>query len=153
MGKKTKKLTQPLTILERSNVKQILSPLEEQVLFGKPDPFIYDFDGRSIYVSRYMAKELLNCILLKIELIKTAQEKDLDLAKVPFKYREALDDPKIVLSLTPLLRNRLCKLEFYSLYKIMKKGRTYFERELNFSKKYMRLLDELFAKYKCGDLF
>lgn len=153
MEKKSKKPTAPITILERSKVKQILSPLEERVLFGKPDPFIYDFDGRSIYVSRYMAQELLNCIQRKIELIKSAQEKDHDLANVPFKYREAMDDPKIILSLTPLLRNRLCKLEFYSLYKIMKKGRKYFEVELNFSKKYMRLLDELFAAHKCGELF
>ncbi len=153
MEKKTTKRKPKLTIIESTNVKQILSPLEERVLFGKPNPFIYDFEGRSIYVSRYMAKELLGCIRRKIELIKHAQEKDLDLAKVPFKYREALDNPKIVLSLTPLLRNRLCKLELYSLYKIMKKGRKYFEEELNFSKKYMATLDGLFAYYKCGDLF
>lgn len=153
MEKKTTKRKPKVTIFERSSVKQIISPLEERVLFGKPDPFIYDFDGKTIYVSRHMAKELLGGIQRKLELIKIAQEKDIDLAKVPFKHREALDDPKIILSLTPLLRNRLCKLEFYSLYKIMKKGRAYFEGELNFNKKYMQLLDELFAKYKCGDLF
>ncbi len=138
---------------EKSSLKSLLSPLEEAVLYGNSNPFVYKLGDTGVYISRYTAAELLHCISRKIELVKAARKKD-ELAKnIPLKHRETFDDPKIVLSLHPLLRNRLCKLECYSLYAIMLKGRTYFMKEQNFSKKNMQILDGLFAKYKCGDLF
>lgn len=142
-----------LTLKDKSMLKHVLSPIEAAVMNGKSDPFFYKLEGMEIYLSRYTSSELLKTVKRKVELVVAAHRKDQLSINIPLKLRETFDDPKIILSLHPLLRNRLCKLECYSLFSIMQKGRNYFIEEQNFSKQNMKVLDSLFSKYKCGDLF
>lgn len=131
----------------------VLSPLEQTALNKKWQPFTYKIRGHSIYISAFDCKQLLIATTKKLQLLTAAVTKTRLAEGIPLKHREAFDDPRIVLSLHPLLRNRLCKLECYSLFTIMQRGRSYFEDEQNFSKQNMKTLDAIFLKYKCGDLF
>lgn len=141
------------SLQEKGILKHILSPLEQAVMRGKSDPFTYNVEGIDVYISRYTAIQFLLTLKRKIELINAAFEKDYLSKDIPVKFRETFDDPKIVLSLHPLLRKRLCKLECYSLFIIMQRGRKYFIEKQKFSKQSIKTLDTLFAKYKCGNLF
>lgn len=131
----------------------VLSPLEQMALNKKWQPFTLKIKGFPIYISTFDCKQLLITTTKKLQLLTAAVTKTRLAEGIPLKHREAFDDPRIVLSLHPLLRNRLCKLECYSLFSIMQRGRNYFAEEQNFSKQNMKTLEALFTKYKCGDLF
>lgn len=131
----------------------VLSPLEQMALNKKWQPFIYKIKEHEIYISGFDCKQLLITTTKKLQLLTAAVTKNRLAEGIPLKQREAFDDPKMVLSLHPLLRNRLCKLECYNLFTIMQRGRSYFVEEQNFSKQNMKTLDALFAKYNCGHLF
>ncbi len=153
MEKKSSQRKPTLSLKEKGILKHVLSPLEQAVMRSKSNPFIYNVEGIDVYISRYSSKQLLLTVQQKLELIFAAHEKDQLSPGIPIKLRETFDDPQIVLSLHPLLRKRLCKLECYSLFTIMQRGRKYFTEDQNFRKQNMKTLDDLFSKYKCGDLF
>jgi integrase len=73
--------------------------------------------------------------------------------KMRLAMKVKFDDPAVVLFLHPQLRNRLCRLELYSLFVIMQKGRNYFLKDQKFSKGAMKTLNALFAKYNQSSLF
>lgn len=141
------------TAAAKSLLTPVLSPIEQMALNKKWQPFVYKIKDHEIYISGFDCKQLLISTTKKLQLLTSAVTKTRLAEGIPLKHREAFDDPKIVLSLHPLLRNRLCKLECYSLFTIMHRGRSYFVEEQNFSKQSMKTLDALFAKYKCGKLF
>lgn len=131
----------------------ILSPLEYKALNKKWQPFTYKIAELSIYISATHCKHLLIATLHKLQRLNAAVTKDKLSQGIPVKLRETFDDPRIVLSLHPSLRNKLCKLECYNLFSIMNKGRDFFETEQKFSKQNMKTLNALFVKYKCDSLF
>lgn len=131
----------------------VLSPLEKTALHQKWQPFTYKISDLNIYISGLHCRHLLISTLNKLQHLNAAVTKDRLSQGVPIKYRETFDDPKIVLSLPALLRNKLCKLECYNLFSIMQKGREFFENEQKFSRQNLKILEALFAKYKCSNLF
>ena len=90
--------------------------------------------------------------MLKIQLVTDLAEKERLTLHIPYKLRETLDDPAIVLSLNPVLRNRLCRIEMYTLFKISQKGRAYLKQK-KFTDSELQKIDAVFAKYKCSHLF
>jgi hypothetical protein len=138
---------------KQRNLRPLLSPLEQAILYGNGNPFLYTIGGQKIYISRWLALEFMKCAQRKMQLLEAAKEKDKQAINIPFKLRETFDDPRIILSLHPTLRNRLCRLECYSLFSIMLHGRKYFEDDQKFSKAAIKAISELFENYKCGALF
>lgn len=149
LEKEAAKLTTPLV---RSYLKHVLSPLENAVILHKFQPFRYRFGSIFIYVSNRACNQIIFGILPKIRLINHLIEKDKKSKGIPFKLRETFDNPSIILSLHPILRNKLCRLELYSMFAIMQKGKAYLTAK-KFSEANLQTLDALFAKYKCSHLF
>lgn len=131
----------------------ILSPIELAALNRKWQPFTYNLAGLKIYISGLHCKQLLVSTMNKLQRLNVAVAKDKFSQGIPVKLRETFDDPKVVLSLNPVLRNKLCKLECYSLFTIMQKGKSFFEIEQKFSVQHVKTIEGLFAKYKLGKLF
>ncbi|PBQ33893.1 hypothetical protein CNR22_19590 [Sphingobacteriaceae bacterium] len=130
----------------------ILSPLELTALNKKWQPFTYKIADLKIYISALHCKHLLISTLHKLQRLNAAVTKDKLSQGIPIKLRETFDDPKIVLSLIPPLRNKLCKLECYTLFSIMQKGKAFFEQH-KFSAANIAALENLFMKYSCSKLF
>lgn len=130
----------------------ILSPLELTALNKKWQPFTYKIANLKIYISALHCKHLLVSTLHKLQRLNAAVTKDKLSKGIPISMRETFDDPKIVLSLNPKLRNRLCKLECYTLFTIMQKGKIFFEQQ-KFSKAHVNAIEDLFLKYKLAKLF
>lgn len=133
-------------------LKHLLSPLEQAAMRHKYQPFVYNLNGARIYISARVCRQLLHVASQRAELIHRAVVEQHAAKNVPLKLREVFDDPRIILSLHPSIRNRLCKLECYTLLTIMQRGRAYFI-EQHFGKRAMQTLDHLFEKYKCNRLF
>ncbi len=131
----------------------ILSPMENAVLRHVGKPFTFTFEGASVYISGRNCKKLLHTITYKAGLFNAMLAQERDRKDIPYKLREVLDDPAVILSLHPILRNRLSRLECYTMFALVSKGRDYFIKEKNFGKPAMKTLDELFAKHKAGHLF
>lgn len=146
-----------LKVLRTKGSKQILahilSPLEQTALRHHYQPFTYNFNGQRIYISRRMCRHLVNITTQKAEVLLCAVAEHKATINIPLKLREVFDDPRVVFSLKPRLRNTLCRLECYTLLSIMQKGRSYFADEQAFSRNAMKTLDALFEKYNCTNLF
>jgi hypothetical protein len=134
-------------------LKPILSPLEEKALQNLYKPFTFRVNGLTIYISDRACKRLLKSTETKVLLLNDLVYKEKICKDIPLKHREAFEDPKIILSLPPRLRNELCRLECYCLLTVMVRGRKYFSEEQKFSSNAMKILDGLFARYQCGSLF
>lgn len=137
----------------KETLKHFLSPLEQAALRHAYRPFTYTINGSRVYISRSMCKHLLHLSTQKAELVYHAIQTQKDAEGIPTKLREVFDDLHIVFSLPPKLRNHLCRLECYTLFAIMQKGRSYFANEQGFSRNAMKTLDALFEKYNCKKLF
>lgn len=141
------------TAQSRKILKHVLSPLEEAAFKNAYQPFTYTLEkGISVYVTHYTCKHILNKTREKLDLLLNCTNKMVYFKDIPSKYWETFDDPRIVLSLPPVLRNRLCKLECYTLLTIVRRGRKYF-LEQGFSPATLKTLDKVFAKYKSEKLF
>ena len=127
----------------------ILSPIEMALVNHQCQPFMYSGTSTPVYISEAFSKQLLSIMLFKFDLLTAQAEKDKLSKHIPLHQRELFDDPRQVLSLYPNLRNRLCALECYSLYTIMRKGRAYFAHEQKFSVYAMQTLDSVFEKHGC----
>lgn len=147
-----KDITSLKTRAARVLLTPILSPLELTALNKKWQPFTYKISDLNIYISALHCKHLLISTLHKLQRLNAAITKDKLSQGIPINLRETFDDPKIVLSLNPALRNRLCKLECYTLFTIMQKGKAFFN-EQKFSKSQMEAIEEIFMKYKLAKLF
>lgn len=136
----------------RKILKHVLSPLEEAAFKNGFQPFTYTVEkGVSIYVSHFSCRQLLSKTKEKLDLMLNCTDKMHYFKDIPVKYRDAFDDPRIVLSLPPILRNRLCRLDCYTLVSILKLGRNYFIENLRAGE--IKHIDALFKKYKCSNLF
>jgi hypothetical protein len=157
---KTKDITQDLSaallrIDKRSLqfLKQILSPLELSALRHNYKPFNYKFEGRFIYISGSACKQLMEITKHQVSFFTNQIEKDKHSRKIPHKLREVFEHPGEILSLPAFVRNRLCDLECYSMLRVMILGRQYFLERKEFGPKSIQVIDGLFEKYGCGDLF
>lgn len=138
----------------RKILQHVLSPLETAAFQHIYKPFNYEIEkGKTIYITHYTCKQLLLNTQHKLDLLLNSTTKSIYFNRVPVKHRKAFDDVKIILSLYPILRNKLCRLGCYTLLCIMKRGRKYFEKEQGFGNGEMKTLDGLFAKYNCSHLF
>lgn len=138
----------------RKILQHVLSPLEAVAFKNAYKPFDYELEkGSNIYITQHTCKQLLHSTSHKLDLLLNSSTKSIYFNRVPVKHRVAFDDVKIILSLYPILRNKLCQLGCYSLFCIMKRGRKYFAEEQGFGKGEMQTIDSLFAKYKCSHLF
>lgn len=138
---------------ERRLMQHILSPLELAAMRHHYQPFSYKIEGRFVYFSEPVCKSLAEGTKERISLVRNRLNVETKSAGVPRKLREVFEDPREILSLTPSLRNRLCKLDCFSMLKIMLLGRAYFKDKKEFGPKSMKVMDDLFAKYKCQHLF
>lgn len=134
-------------------IKHCLSPLELSALRHNFQPFTYKIIGSSLYISRHTCKQLLVNVKNNLSFLTNQLQKERVCKDVPAKHREAFEDPREILSLAPYLRNRLCKLDCYSMLRIMLLGREYFVNRKEFGPKSIKLIDGLFAKYQCSHLF
>lgn len=136
----------------RKILKHVLSPLEEAAFKNGFQPFTYNVEkGVSIYVTHFTCRQLLSKTKEKLDLMLNCTDKMHYFKDIPVKYRDDFDDPRIILSLHPTLRNRLCRLECYTLISILKHGRKYFAENLRAGE--VKHIDALFKKYKCNNLF
>lgn len=131
----------------------LLSPLEQAAMRHKFNPFNYKLGSVRVYISASMCKQLANITMQKANMLGWGIKKDKMAKGIPFKLREVVDDPRIIMSLHPRLRNQLCRLECYTLLSIKEKGRSYFADEEKFSPRAMQTLDALFEKHNCQGLF
>ncbi len=151
------RLKQNLAVLitkrSKAILKHILSPLEQTAMRRNYEPFTFNLDGVRVYISSNTCKHLVTITTQKAELLLHAIQTEKLAKGIPHKLREVFSDPRIILSLPPRLRNRLCRVQCYTLFAIMQKGRAFFIEEQKFGKKAMETLDGLFAKYNCSQLF
>lgn len=141
--------TQPVL----KTLQHLLSPLEQAALRHHYRPFTYYVNGAGVYISGALCQRLAKLVTQKQELLSHAIQKESLSKNIPYSLRETFDDPRIILSLAPRLRNKLCRLECYTLFAILQKGRGYFANQQQFSAGAMQVLDGLFAHYKCARLF
>ena len=138
---------------EQDFLKQILSPLQISALRHNYRPFNYKFQGHFIYISAPACKQLMEFTKEQLRFFTSQVEKDKHYRKIPRRYREVFEDPSEILSLPTYTRKQLCKLQCYSILKIMVLGRQYFLDRKEFGKKSLQTLDKLFKKHNCGHLF
>lgn len=137
----------------RRLLNYILSPLEDAALRQPPDTFIYRINRRKIYISVRARQQIISGIVNKLSLLHYIIKDDHLKAGIPSNLREVFDDPAEILYLHYAIRNRLCRLDCFTLFSILEKGRDYFIKEQNFGKGAMKTLDVVFEKYGCGHLF
>lgn len=133
-------------------LRHVLSPVEQAALRHSFQPFRYTLNGAKIYISAANSRQLLHGIMLKIEQLTFIVTKEQSSRQIPLRLREVFDDPAVVLSITPIVRNRLCRLECYTLFSIMQRGKTYFI-EKGLGKQAMQTLEALFSKHEVSHLF
>src|SRR4051812_9762092 len=102
----------------KKTIKPVLSPLEKAVFNHAGQPFNFSYNGISIYISLHACKQLLVAVIDKLRLLNLLLKNDKARIHIAFKVREVVDDPREILALNPLLRNRLCALECYTLFAI-----------------------------------
>lgn len=145
-----------LTFLKNIETKKllahILSPLEVHAFKHNYQPFNYKLDGVSTYIPGYLCKQLITITRAKTEWLIEATEMHRASKDIPLKLRETFYDPTIIFSLNPSIRNRLCRLDCYTMFSIMHRGRNYFIQE-KFGKKAMQTLDEMFEEHGMGRVF
>lgn len=134
-------------------IKHCFSPLELAALRHNFQPFTYKIIRSPLYISRHACKQLLVNVKNNLSFLTNQLQKERVCKDVPAKYREAFEDPREILSLAPYLRNRLCKLDCYSMLRIIMLGREYFVNRKEFGPKSIKTIETLFAKHKCSHLF
>lgn len=140
------------TAQSRKILKHVLSPLEQVAFKNGFQPFTYTVEKDvSIYVSHFTCRQLLSKTKEKLDLMLNCSDKMHYFKDIPVKHRDVFDDPRIILSLPPVLRNRLCRLDCYTLISILKHGRKYFIENLRVGE--VKHIDALFKKYNCSTLF
>lgn len=138
---------------ERQLVKHVLSPLELSALRHNYQPFNYRCEGSFIYISGQACKQLLTKAKTQLSFFTNRLQIERESKNIPRRLREVFEDPREILSLPTYTRNHLCRLECYTMLRIMILGRNYFLDRKEFGKKSMQTVDNLFAKYNCGHLF
>lgn len=134
-------------------LRHVISPLERAALKNSFRPFIYQLTDVKLFISAAKCRRLLESIDEKSSLLDVIINENRRKAIVPLRLRKIFDDAAVIMSLKPVLRNKLCLLECYTLFAIMEKGREYFVNQKDFSPADLKVLDSLFAMRKCSRLF
>ena len=138
---------------ERQYLKYILSPLELAALRHKYKPFNYKIEGVFIYISGFACRQLLEFTKTQVTFFSNRMERENKSKDIPRKLREVFEDPAEILSLPSYTRNHLCRLQCYSMFKIMILGKQYFLDRKEFGKKSLKTIEGLFAKHNVTKLF
>jgi len=138
---------------DRQYLKHILSPLEFAALRNSYKPFNYKIEDVFVYISGFACRQLLDFTKTQVTFFTNQMERENKSKDIPPKLREPFEDPAEILSLPPYTRNHLCRLECYSMFKIMILGRQYFLDHKAFGKKSIQIIDGLFEKHGCSKLF
>jgi hypothetical protein len=138
---------------DRQYLKHILSPLELAALRHSYKPFNYKIESVFVYISGFACRQLLDFTKTQVTFFTNRMERENKSKDIPRKLREVFEDPAEILSLPAYTRNHLCRLQCYSMFKIMILGRQYFLERKEFGKKSLQTIDDLFAKHGCGKLF
>jgi hypothetical protein len=150
---KNKSFYSPISQKERGLIKHLLSPLELSALRHNYQPFNYKCEGNFIYISVPACKQLLTRAKTQLSFFTNRLQIERESQRVPRRLREVFEDPAEILSLPAYTRNHLCRLECYTMLRIMILGRKYFLERKEFGKKSMQIMDDLFKRYKCSHLF
>lgn len=138
---------------DRQYLKHIISPLELAALRHSYQPFNYKIEGVFIYISGFACRKLMEFTKTQLTFFTNRMDRENKSKDIPRKLREVFEDPSEIMSLPAYTRNHLCRLECYSMFKIMVLGKQYFLDRKEFGPKSMKVIDGLFAKYKCQHLF
>jgi hypothetical protein len=75
--------------------------VEAAALRHNYQPFKFNMNGVSVYISGAACKRIVGLTTQKVEMLHWAITKDKLAKGIRFKLREVFDDPRIVLSLNP----------------------------------------------------
>ncbi|MGZ4061407.1 MAG: hypothetical protein ACXVP0_00480 [Bacteroidia bacterium] len=134
-------------------LRHVLSPIEKAALRRGFQPFRYNLNGVKVYINGYNSRRLLYRIKDKLDQLNFIVNKERNSANIPLHLREVFDDPSEILGLPTHVRNRLCTIECYSMYAVIKLGRDFFKNWPGFDKRSLAALDALFAKHNSENLF
>lgn len=151
--RKDKSFYSQISQQERYLIKHVLSPLELSALRHNYQSFNYRCQGSFIYISGPACKQLLARAKSQLSFFTNRLQIENESKSVPRRLREIFEDPAEVLSLPAYVRNNLCRLECYTMFRIMILGRKYFSDRKDFGKKSLETIDNLFLKHKCNNLF
>lgn len=144
---------QELSKRDKVHLKYILSPLELAALRHNFLPFNFRFEGKFIYFSSPACKQLMDFTRSKIGFVINRIERERKSVGIPLKLRNTFEDPAEILGLPDYTRKHLCRIECYTMFGIMVLGREYFLNRKEFGKQSIKVIDDLFIKYRCGHLF
>lgn len=145
-----------LTLLDADTeqlLKHLVSPIETAAMKHHYQPFIYDLNGVKVVVPDIACKFFIQLYYEKANLLAAIISENRRKVKVPIKLRKTFDDPRVVMSFDPDLRKKVCKLECYTLFSIIEKGRDYFLNLKGFGKDSVKGLDMVFRRYNSSHLF
>ena len=135
-------------------LKHVLSPLELKALKYRYKAFQYDINGTSIPITAEICKQLLIFTRKKINFFSDLMQQESFNQKTSLSIPKLLDDPKVILSLPPHLRNILIgRLDCYNLFDVLQIGRKQLSQTRRLGKEGLKKLDNLFNEYNCGHLF
>ena len=138
----------------KATLKHILSPLELEALKCRYKAFQYNLEGTSFPITAETCKQLLIFTRSKINFFSDLMQQKNFNQKTLLSIPKLLDDPKVILSLPPHLRNILIgRLDCYNLFDVLLVGRKQLSQTRRLGKKGLKTLDNLFKKYNCEHLF
>lgn len=138
----------------RAILKHILSPLELEAIKRQYKSFEYNINGASIPITAGTCKQLLIFTRNKINFFSDLMQQENFNQKKSLSIPRLLDDPKVILSLPPHLRNILIgRLECYNLFDVLQIGRKQLAQTRRLGKEGLKTLDNLFKEYDCEYLF
>jgi len=157
---KTKKSPPTVTAEEQLRLEErkmilghALSQLELAAIMHDHQPFYYEIGHNLVYFNAAACRKLFDSTAQRISLVRNRLDIERKSANVPRHLREVFEDPTQVMGLPTYVRIRLCRLECYTLLRVMLLGRTYFAARKEFGGKSMAAMDGLFAMHKCSQLF
>jgi hypothetical protein len=135
-------------------LKHLLSPLELAALKRRYKAFQYTMNGASVSITVETCKQLLFFTRNKINFFSEVLQRESYNHKMSVSIPKLLDDPKVVLSLPPHLRNILIgRLNCYNLFDVLQIGRKQLSQTRRLGKGGLKALDNLFEEHNCGHLF
>jgi hypothetical protein len=138
----------------RAILKHLLSPLELQAFKHRYNPFPYNMEGAPVFITAATCKQLLIVTRNKINFFSDLLQQKSGDQQTSISLPKLLDDPKVILSLPPHLRNILVgRLDCHNLFDVVQIGRKQISQTRGLGKGGLKTLDNLFTAYNCGHLF
>jgi hypothetical protein len=138
----------------RAILKHLLSPLELEAFKRRYKAFPYNMEDASVFITAATCKQLLNVTRNKINFFSELLQQESGDQQTLIFLPKLLDDPKVILSLPPHLRNILVgRLDCHNLFDVVQIGRKQLSQTRGLGKGGLKMLDNLFTAYNCGHLF